>query len=134
MCENVSKTQAMKDAGYSASYARNGSLTNTKAFQELAAFHLPDDLILEKTKALLNKQEVLVRGNDNEIVRTGEIDPYSVKSGVEFAAKLRKLINDDAVPSGGANRSLSDEEVEGRIAGILSGIIRSFTGTGKKET
>lgn len=129
---NLSK--AVRDCGYSKVYASNSTIQKTKTFQELAAKYLPDDLILEKTQALLQKKEVLVRGPLNEIIETGEIDAYAVKSGVEFAAKLRKLINDDTPPPGGANRSLSDEEIEGRIAGILSGIIRSFAGKGKKKS
>lgn len=70
--------KAMIDAGYSENTAKTPSkLTNTKGWQELMETHLPQELIAQKHKALLNK-----------IDDKGEIDVTAVSKGVDMAYKI----------------------------------------------
>ena len=89
---NISKT--MKEVGYSAQTAKTpGKLTKSIGWQQLMEKYLPDKMLAEKHRALLNKQEVIVKNNNTtkeiDVIKTGEIDPYSVKNGLDLAYKLK---------------------------------------------
>lgn len=58
---------------------------------------IPDELIIEKHLALLNKQEVLIKTIDGEtkVIPTGEIDVQAVKAGLDMTYKLRGLYAPD---------------------------------------
>ncbi len=73
-------SQAMKVAGYSESVSgRTDKLVRTKGWEELMEQYLPDKLLGQKHKALLNKK-------DKE---TGEPETQAVSKGLEMAYKLK---------------------------------------------
>lgn len=89
---NISK--AMEAAGYSPKTAKTPQkLTESKGWKELMDKYLPDKLLVEKHKALLEKQEVRIKNNmttgEIEIIPTGEIDANSVKAGLDMAYKIK---------------------------------------------
>lgn len=61
--------------------------------QRAIAESLPDDLLAEKHLALLNKQEVRLKNNNEtgeiDVVPTGEIDVIAVSKGLDMAYKLK---------------------------------------------
>ncbi len=89
---NVSK--AMKEAGYAISTSTNPQqVTNSKGWKELMEEHLPDSLLAEKHRQLLDKKEVIVKNNNKtgeiEVIPTGEIDSTSVGKALDMAYKLK---------------------------------------------
>ncbi len=54
---------------------------------------IPDKLLIEKHKALLNKEEVITKNNmttgEVEIIPTGQIDTQAVKAGLDMAYKIK---------------------------------------------
>lgn len=61
--------------------------------QKAIADMLPDELLAEKHLALLNKQEVRLKNNNEtgeiEVIPTGEIDVVAVSKGLDMAYKLK---------------------------------------------
>lgn len=91
---NVSK--AMKDAGYSEATAKTPQkLTESKAFQDIYEQYIPNELLLEKHKALLEKVEVVTKNNvstgEVDVIPTGQIDTQAVKAGLDMAYKVRGM-------------------------------------------
>lgn len=89
---NVSK--GMLEAGYSPNTAKKPSnLTNSKGWQELMDKFLPDSLLAKKHQALLNKEEVRLKNNNEtgeiDVIPTGQIDVQAVAKGLEMAYKLK---------------------------------------------
>jgi ATP:corrinoid adenosyltransferase len=85
---------AMRDAGYSDKTAKTPKkLTESKAFKELYDKYIPDELLLEKHKALLNKEEVVTKNNvttgEVDVIPTGQIDTQAVKAGLDMAYKVK---------------------------------------------
>jgi len=75
---NVSKS--MIDVGYTENTAKNPSnLTNSKGWQELMEEYLPDKLLAEKHRKLLEKTDK----------KTKEIDVQAVSKGLELGYKLK---------------------------------------------
>ncbi len=71
-------SKAMIEAGYSENTANTPQkLTDSKGWKELMELHIPQSLIAEKHKALLNKVD-----------KEGEIDVTAVRAGVDMAHKL----------------------------------------------
>lgn len=88
----ISISKAMREAGYGEGYAKNPQdLTRSKTWQDLLDEYLPDDLIAEKHKALLEKKEQIAvwNGKAKEVVVTNEIDANAVKAGVDMAYKIK---------------------------------------------
>ena len=85
--KGMSMGEAMLSVGYSVAYSKSTNhLKETESWQELMKTHLPDTLLAEKHKQILNKTEILVV--DKKIVKTGQ--PHSdVKYGVEMGYKLK---------------------------------------------
>mgnify|MGYP001594861755 CR=1 FL=1 len=132
----MSLGEAMRQAGYSDSYSDNPQqLQGTDSWITLTDEYISDKELMEMHRKLLHKEEVIAKNNNKsgkvDIVRTGEIDPYAVKSALDMAYKLKKKY-DNTITIKGKLSNLSDEEVEGRIAGILSGVIGALAGKGKK--
>ena len=89
---NVSKT--MVEVGYSENTAKTPQkLTESKGWAELMEEYLPDRLLGEKHRELLNKKEVRLKNNVSEgtveTIETGEIDAQAVSKGLEMAYKLK---------------------------------------------
>lgn len=78
-------SQAMIDAGYSENTAHTPQkLTESKGWMELMEEHIPNRLLAEKHKALLNK-------SDEE----GNIDVQAVSKGLDMAYKIKGLYDAD---------------------------------------
>lgn len=130
MAENGGNASAaMREAGYSEETIKDpGKLTNSKAYREFFKEHISHDVLKEKHLALLNKQQVIAKNNNEtgeiEIIRTGEIDVQAVKAGLDMAYKVVGEYAAEKHEHGFAN--ISDEElresVARRIASIVSGI------------
>ena len=119
----------MIDAGYSPATAKNpDKLTDSLGWQALMDKYLPDDLLAKKHNELLNKKEVIVKNNNAtkeiEVIRTGEVDPYSVKNGLDLAYKLKGRFAPEQVEltkrkyQGLSNRELA--EVIAKMKGYFS--------------
>ena len=54
---------------------------------------IPDSLLIEKHKALLNKEEVITKNNmttgEIDIIPTGQIDSQAVAKGLDMAYKIK---------------------------------------------
>jgi len=156
----MNTTEAAEAAGYSPSYARSGQIKNTQSFQELMAERISQEDIITAEKRQMNSPhlkydyfpkdmadsdiEILINSNEGYIFKTAhETDSskrvyYSVPDSVAIGKALDRIhkINkdyDNTITIKGKLDRLSDEEVEGRISGILSGVIGAFAGAGKKE-
>lgn len=59
------------------------------------AEQIPDDLIVRKHLALLNKEEVITKNNmttgEIDVIPTGQIDVQAVKAGLDMTYKLKGL-------------------------------------------
>ena len=76
----VSVSQSMREVGYGEGYAKNPQLlTKTKSWQELMEEYLPDDLLAERHRELLNK-----RDKDADVPET-----QAVKAGLEMGYKIK---------------------------------------------
>jgi hypothetical protein len=117
--DGVGMGTAMLKAGYGKGYAKNPKkLTSTKSWQELMNEFLPDSLIAEKHKALLDKKEIIVvrNGKESETIVTDQIDTNAVKAGVDMAYKLKKRYeNPDQTIIVRKYEDLSDEELQAKI-------------------
>jgi len=121
MLNNVGKNATEADIlirqGYSPAYARSGRIKTTKSWQALMEKHLPDELLTRMHQKLLTKKEVVVRNDETgKIVafKTGEIDPQSVKAGLEMGYKLKNKFGDVVVRH--KFGELSDAELEEQLA------------------
>jgi len=100
----VEKGGSMKDimlaAGYSPNTAKTPTkLTKTKGWQKLLEEKLPDEELLEKHRALLNKQEYIAIGKagEREVIPTGELDPGAVGKGLDMAYKLKGRYSENVI-------------------------------------
>lgn len=114
--------QAAMEVGLSGKYANSGALTRTKLFREMFDKAVPDGFLIKKHNQLLNKQEVMVRGSKNKIVKTGEIDVDAVKAGLDMAYKLKKHYDNSVALT--VKRDIG--EVEDEIASALSEIAEAI--------
>lgn len=89
---NISKT--MLQVGYSKNSAKNPkNLTESDGWKELMEQELPNSLLAQKHKELLNKKEVK-RTFNAELgewieIETGQIDTQAVSKGLDMAYKLK---------------------------------------------
>ena len=103
MCSGNPKTKAeiLKESGYSDSVAHNPqSIEESDGWKALIDKYLPNDLLTEKHKALLEKKEVIRQKNADgglEIIPTGEIDANAVKSGLDMAYKIKGAYEKDNI-------------------------------------
>jgi hypothetical protein len=117
------KAEAIIKAGYSPKTARApskvfGSPVVKDALEEM----LPEKMLLEKHKKLLDKEEIVVRTNSEtgrlERLKTGEIDAQAVRSGLDMAYKLKGMYAPEKRITGifGLDFShLSDAELEEKL-------------------
>jgi len=94
-------TQAIKDSKYKAKNDNSAGVLGHKQLRKVKikkaiksiADSIPDELLIEKHLALLNKQEVVTKNNvtsgEVDVIPTGEIDANAVKSGLDMAYKLK---------------------------------------------
>ena len=81
---NISKS--MREVGYDETTAKNPkNLTESKGWKELMEEFLPDSLLAERHKELLNKREYTNKGD--EIIDQPETQ--AVSKGLEMAYKLK---------------------------------------------
>lgn len=101
------KEEILLDAGYSPSIAINPQIIeNSKGWNELMDEYLPDSLLVQKHKQLLEKMEIK-RTFDHSTgewidMPTGQVDTQAVKAALELGYKAKKKIGSD-VPQGGGN-------------------------------
>lgn len=99
LLENTGKSvsQAMKEAGYKkGSYKNPQQLTRSKGWSELMDQYVPERLLLQRHKQLLNKKVTYWsgEGENRKLVRTKEIDSGAVAKGVELGYKIRGKLTD----------------------------------------
>lgn len=83
---------AMRKAGYSEETSkRTNKVTRTKGWEELLEKHIPDKLLAERHKELLNKREVykIGHGEDTEYEMSDQPDTNAVKAAIDMAYKLK---------------------------------------------
>ena len=95
LADNVGLTRqdAMQEVGYTKDYAEAGHITDTDSWQRLMDEYLPDELLAEKHKELLNKREIK-RTFQHEVgewvdVETNQPDTQAVKAGLDMGYKLK---------------------------------------------
>jgi len=107
----------MRKLKYSATYADSSNhLKETKSWQELLEREIPDDLLTKVHKGLLHHKNWQARNQ-----------------GLDKGYKLKKRY-DESITIKGKLAGISDEEIEGRIAGIISGVIGSIAGKRKESS
>lgn len=97
-----SVSAAMRKAGYSPKTAKTPKkLTESKAWEKILGKSLPDELLMERHRDLLNKQEVRIKNNvstgEIDTIPTGEIDIIAVSKGLDMAYKLKGKYAPDKV-------------------------------------
>lgn len=83
---------AMVKAGYSETTASTtGKLTNTRGWKDLLEEHLPDSLLSERHKELLNKREIayIGQGKDKEAELIDQPDTQAVSKALDMAYKIK---------------------------------------------
>lgn len=111
------KTQeeVMLELGYSVSYAKNPNhLKETDSWVALMEEQIPDAELLKVHRGLLHHKSWMARD-------------HALDKGYKLKSRY-----DNTITLKGKLSGLSDEEVEGRIAGLLSGIVGALTGEGQK--
>lgn len=111
--------KAMIDAGYSKNYAENGDLPKKRTWIELCEEYMSDELLAEKTQALINKKETVVKFTKSgiKVHKTGEIDQSAVKAGLELAFKVRgKMSPEQYIVEQKGIANLSEAELDALIA------------------
>lgn len=104
---------AMREVGYSAETAKTPQkLTESDGWKEMMDKVMPDSLLYEKHKKLLEKQQVVTKNNvttgEIEVIPTGEIDVQAVSKGLEMAYKLKRRFGEaEAPPQGNVSFNLS---------------------------
>lgn len=98
-------TKAMKDAKYTpATYNTPQKLTESEGFKQLEkeyADSIPDELLEEKHKALLNKED-----------ENGVIDVQAVKSGLDMAYKLKGSYAPEKKVNANVNINIEDPKAQ----------------------
>ena len=90
----VKEAYGIKDDNY-AGVKGNRLIRKDKIKKSIASIadSIPDDLLIEKHKALLNKEEVITKNNmttgEIEVIPTGQIDTQAVAKGLDMAYKLK---------------------------------------------
>jgi len=114
--------EAMIKQGYSESYAKSGHIKDTKTWEQLMEDYIPDS---ELAKV---HQEGLKATKAN-----GKPEYFARHKYLDSAYKLKKRY-DNTITIKGKLSGLSDDEIEARIAGIVSGVIGAIAGEGKKNS
>mgnify|MGYP001611175047 FL=1 len=90
----VSRAQAMREVGYQEGYIKDNSIIDTDSWQELMRTFLPDELLAERHKELLNKREIkrIFNHELGEWIDTQVDVPetQAVSKGLEMAYKLKR--------------------------------------------
>lgn len=91
--------KAMREVGYSKSYANNPHLvTKTKSWQDIMEEYLPDKLLAKRHKQLLNKKTYTKVSKivDGQMVDSVKVEPetQAVSKGLDLAYKIKGRIID----------------------------------------
>ena len=85
-----SVADAARQAGYSEAIARNPQkITKTKSWQALMEEYLPQDLIAQKHRELLDAEDIVFIPRGNKILEKKRPDNAARKGAIEMAHKLR---------------------------------------------
>lgn len=155
------KTQKeiLEESGYSASYAKKGGVKKTQAWPLLMELYLGDEDLAKHHHQLMNASRIGTQTfamgvKDEEIIEVvesfgfpvmkvlfvkglGKVAYYSIpdhiakKYALDMAYKLKQKYGDLTIHH--KFGELSDEEIEGEIAGVLSEAIGLAEGAGKKK-
>lgn len=109
---NVSK--AMREVGYSEETAKTPQkLTESKGWQELVEEHIPDSLLMEKHKDLLNVPKVVRRFKKGELESEyEELDSQAIKAGLDMAYKLKGHYAPEKKVNLNLNGEVNHEEID----------------------
>lgn len=93
--KNKSMRNVMLKAGYSEATAVNPSakLISSIGWQKLLDKYLPEKMIAERHRQLLDKKELVIRNNNKtgklEVLETGQIDAQAVSKALDMYYKLK---------------------------------------------
>lgn len=106
-------TKAVIDAGYDVKSEKVAQVIGSEnlskpmiveaieAKKKTIADSIPDELLIEKHTALLNKTEKRLKNNmttgEIDVIDTGEIDPQAVAKGLDLAYKLKGSFAPDKI-------------------------------------
>ena len=89
----ISREEAMLEVGYGEGYARKGGIGQTDSWQELMRTFIPDELLAERHKELLDKREVITTYDhstgEKQAIITDMPDTNAVKAGLDMGYKLK---------------------------------------------
>ena len=120
MVENGVKKGSLVKAGkgvYSEAYLKSGKLQKTETWKALTDKFMPDELLAEKNRQLLEKEEIIFKENirgEIEAIHTGEIDVQSVKAGLDLAYRVKGK-NQDSLTVKKPIEELTDAELANLI-------------------
>ena len=139
--------EAMLEEGYSPSYAESGHIKDTESWEDLLEKHLPDSVLAEKHKELLNKVEIEYQvfpktESDKSIIETIKkfgfkvikikklgnakrayfpiLETHARRSALDMAYKLKKKYGDITIKH--EFGELTDEDLEEALAKTISRI------------
>lgn len=113
---------------YSDAYLKSGKLQKTKAWEELVEDMLSDTVLAKVHKEGLEATKIHTSHTEPDM----ELPDYAVRHKyLDTAYKVKKRY-DNTINVKGALAVLSDEELEGEIAGLLSEALIAIAG--EKET
>lgn len=150
---------ALEEVGFSPSYAKNGNIKKTKTWQEIMDQSFPDTWITGIHRQQLNAKRLEQKYFSNSLT-DDEIQDIIEAEGFTFIG-IRRFMNncvahfsvpdtmardkaldkvyklkkryDNTIKLDGQLNGLSDEDIDARIAGIISGVVGSIAGKGKKK-
>lgn len=115
LSENIGKstTEAMKEAGYSESYAKSGHITKTKTWKNTIADLFPEDLITKAHKAALNAKVVVKFRLAAEETKLPDHD--TILKAVDMAYKLRGDYAPEKHQNVNPYSEMDDDELDAEI-------------------
>lgn len=81
---------AIRKAGYSESVALTPSkLTNTKSWKAVVEEYLPDELVAQKHRELLDAKKIVRLVKNGKVVEYEDVDYQALAKGLDMAHKIR---------------------------------------------
>ena len=134
--ENVGDPSVIKKEllklGYSESYLNSGRLKNTKSWQNLVDEYFPDKDLARIHQEGLKAELVKTATHEGRIMDERKYPDFQTRHKyLDSAYKLKKKYGDETIIH--KLGLLSNEDIEGEIAGAISEALGSIAGAKKKK-
>lgn len=117
--------EALVKAGFTKSYARSGQIKKTKGWQEIMEKNLPDKLLMEKHRELLEVPKKIRHFKKGELEdEYEELDSAAISKGLDMAYKLKGRYAPEKSVNLNLNVDKPNPEVE-ELAEKLNGLLKA---------